>query len=432
MMERIADELKKLGVSEFEIFYEERREQPVSFEQNVLQNLESKTEAGLGVRVVKDGRIGFTVSSDMRDPKAIAESAVASAKLGPEAAFSFPENKGFPAISYEGGDWPTTERLSLGKEVVGELSSVVPGLMVGFTASVITLKCRIINSSGLDASYEKPFYLLAAHASGMTETGYLSDGGFAYLTKVPDPQELINRTKERMKRALTLGRIGSGRKRVILAPQAMILMVESLEMGLSGKSVVKGSSPLRDKLGERIMGDKVDIWDDPLHPYLAGSRPFDDEGIPSRPRPIVEAGVLRSYNLDLWSAAKLGQEPTGSSSRNSYKQLPRAEFTNLLMNGGTESLNDIIRSVDEGIIVYDTIGGGQSNMMAGDFSFNVGLGFVISRGEIIGRVKDAMVAGNFYADSHNIISVSKEREPYGPTLLPYVLFDGLSVSVKEQ
>ncbi len=430
-MERIAEELARRGVDGFEVFYEESIQEPVSFEQNVLQNLESRKEAGVGVRVIQDGQVGFTASSDLRDPKAIVDSAIASAKLGPEATFSFPGPGAFPAVSFEGGDWPVDERLRLGREAVAELSRLVPGLMVSFTASEMLIKNRIINSSGLDVSYEKPVYLLTVYVSGMAETGYLSDGEYRYFTRPPATEDLIPRIKRRIKKALIPGKASSGKKKVILAPGVMSLMIESLEMGISGKAVVKGSSPLREKLGTAVMGDHITISDDPLHPLLAGSRPFDDEGVPSGPRPVVERGTLRSYNLDLWSAARLGNEPTGSASRSSYKQLPYSGFSNAVMEGGSVTPEEMIGSVDDGIIVYNPIGGGQSNMMAGDFSFNVGLGFVISNGEIAGRVKDTMVAGNFYQDSQRIISLTAEREPYGTFLLPYALFDGLTVSVKE-
>jgi len=430
-MERIAEELARRGVAGFEIFHEESTQQPVSFDQNVLQNLESRTDAGVGVRVIQDGRVGFTASSDLRDPKAIADSALASARLGPEAAFSFPGQGSFPALAFEGGEWPVDERLRLGREAVRELSSLVSGLMVSFTASEMRTRQRIINSSGLDVSYEKPVYLLTVYTSGMTETGYLSDGEYRFFTRPPAPEDVIPPIRERIMRALVPGKTRSGKKKVILAPGVMSLMVESLEMGLDGKDVVKGSSPLIGKLDEKVMGEGITLWDDPLHPWLAGSRPFDDEGRPSRPRPVVERGILRSYNLDLWAAAKLGKDPTGSATRNSYKQLPYPGFSNIMMEGGSLALEEMVRSVDDGIIVYNTIGGGQSNMMAGDFSFNVGLGFVITRGELAGRVKDAMVAGNFYEDSHKILSLTREREPYGTFLLPYALFDGLMVSVKE-
>ena len=81
-------------------------------------------------------------------------------------------------------------------------------------------------------------------------------------------------------------------------------------------------------------------------------------------------------------------------------------------------------------MVYGTIGGGQSNMLAGDFSFNVGMGLAVRNGEIAGRVKDVMIAGNFYRDSQSIAELSAEREPHGTAMLPYVLFGELAVSVK--
>ncbi len=410
-LEKILRALKgKAEIQDFELFYQETKEQPVQFEQGVLQNLESKTERGVGLRVISNGKIGFTSSSDFSDPEAIVQAALSAARFGPEAIVEFPDEYTPAELEFRESSWPTQQRVNQGKETVKRFADVNPNLSVHFAASEIRVFKRIVNSKGLDISFSKPLFLFYTYVAGMTETGYLADGDYRYMTRVPDVEPVVDELLQRVKMAGKAVEFSSGRKTVVFAPSVSNLMISSLQQALSGKSVAKGISPMRESLNQGVMGPAITIEENPHHPWLAGSEPFDDEGVQTKPRTIVENGVLRSFNLDLWSAAKLGMQPTGSAQRQSYKSTPGPEFSNVIMRGGERSMEEIVASLDQAVIVYGTIGGGQSNMLAGDFSFNVGMGLAVIKGEIAGRVKDVMISGNFFKDSHNILEMSTARE----------------------
>ncbi len=163
---------------------------------------------------------------------------------------------------------------------------------------------------------------------------------------------------------------------------------------------------------------------------MVNTRPFDAEGVPTGRRVLIEDGVLKGYVLDLDSASKLGMEPTGNAVR-SYSTSPRPSVNNMLILPGERSVDDMIKSMEHGIIVYGVIGGGQSNVLAGDFSVNVGLGFLIEDGEIVGRVKDTMIAGNFYELlKDGTFELSKEVEVVVNFSVPYLYINEMSVVTK--
>jgi PmbA protein len=107
---------------------------------------------------------------------------------------------------------------------------------------------------------------------------------------------------------------------------------------------------------------------------------------------------------------------------------PQIGTSNLVLSGGTSDLGTMIKDINEGVIVYDVLGGGQSNLIAGDFAFNVMLGFLIRNGEIIGRLPDTMLSGNIYDAFGNIASMGSEVKPVGSVFTPDLMFAELSIS----
>ena len=123
-------------------------------------------------------------------------------------------------------------------------------------------------------------------------------------------------------------------------------------------------------------------------------------------------------------------ESTASAVRSATTP-PAPGFSTLTTERGTKSLGEMIESIDEGLIVYQPLGGGQSNLLMGEFSLNIGLGFKIERGKIAGRVKNTMVAGNVYDTFRRVEAVSGERQLYEGCLSPAFLFDAVPVASAE-
>jgi PmbA protein len=426
----IVDILKRRGIEKFEIYYEEIETHPVLFLQNVLQSLEVKRESGIGIRIIKDGKIGFSSTNDLSNPEEVLDFAIASSRFGEKIEFDFPSRTSYKEVEiFDPTGWDIKERIKLGDVLlkeIGKFGDVQTDIELSFS----TRRIRIMNSSGLDISYEKTLYSIEVEGLTLLPTGITWIYESKVSTKpIEKTEEIIENLKRKLKWAEKLAEVKSGYFPVILAPQVSISLIGAFLLGVQGKNVAKGISPLTGRIGEKILDDRVTFWDDALYPGLLRSRPFDDEGVPTEKKPFIEKGTLKTYLLDLHSASQLGLNSTGNAVR-SYQSQPSPGLNNLIMDMGDRSLEDIIKDTEYGLLVCNDIGGGQSNLLAGDFSLNVGLGYLIERGEIVGRVKDTMISGNVYEVFREVIALSKEREIFWNYVLPHIKLGGIKITSK--
>jgi PmbA protein len=164
------------------------------------------------------------------------------------------------------------------------------------------------------------------------------------------------------------------------------------------------------------------LLDDPTIDYAPASSPHDGEGVPRQKTDIIQDGRLRSFLYDLETAAKAGLRTTGHG--------PGCGPSNVIIPPGQVSLADMVNSTREGLLVEHVMGLGQSNLMNGDFSVNISLGYKIENGEIVGRVKDAMLAGNVYDALTRIEAIGSEPDWEGSACVPPIKIGGLSVVAK--
>jgi len=260
-------------------------------------------------------------------------------------------------------------------------------------------------------------------------------------TKKPnDLDAVMDRVIEDFRQAKQSATIDSGRKTVIFTPRAMAELFQFLRVGVDGKNVEKGISPIREKLGEVILDDRITILENGALPGGLATAPFDDEGIAIRGKPIVECGVLRNFITDLTSAVNLHNVSTGNGFRfnrftgvQDYEMTPMPKPTNWILEPGDTPYNDLIAGVKNGVLIDQMMGLFTSNFLAGDFSGNLDLGYKIKDGELVGRIKNAMVAGNLYhLLNDNLIGISKETESAisngGTAVFPYVCIKDVMVT----
>jgi PmbA protein len=206
-------------------------------------------------------------------------------------------------------------------------------------------------------------------------------------------------------------------------------------LGLNGRNVYLGTSPLGNQLGQVAFDRRLTLTDDGRLAYGVRSAPFDDEGVPTRTKQLVTEGEVRQFLYDLRTAAQAGVPPTGNGfksfqlSRGGYERQPQVAATNWLVSPGDSSLDEILEGMDEALLVEELIGVGQGNVLAGEFSNNVGLGFLVRRGKVVGRVKNTMIAGNVYELLRdNLLAMSRGRDQvYGTITTPAIAVDGVSV-----
>jgi PmbA protein len=173
-----------------------------------------------------------------------------------------------------------------------------------------------------------------------------------------------------------------------------------------------------------VLPDALDLFEDPHRPRATGSRPFDAEGLPTAPRRIVEAGVLRGYTLDLASARKLGMAPTGNAARG-VSGTPSPSAWNVALTQGTHSRDDLLREMGTGLLVTSLIGS-TINPNTGDYSRGAA-GFWIERGEIAFPVNECTIAGNL-PEMLRRITPANDARPHLSRVVPSLLVEGLTLA----
>jgi len=429
MIEKIIDAAKN-KVEAAEAFFKETTVVEVSFEAGFLKSAERKNTYGIGLRVINEGRVGFSSSSDPSRINEMVENARTSSRFGKEARFEFPRSSEVYKVETfdpEVETFSPLDAVNEGKRTVEILKENCPkGLTdIEFSSSVTTV--RIANTSGLDISYNSTDFshsVLSVIVEGDSIL-WIGDGGH-YSTLDIRTDDYVKKISDLALKSETKAPKISGSMPVLFTAKEMPNLLRSIEMGVNGKHLLKGDSPLIDREGQSVLGN-VTLTDDPCIDHLPGSRPFDDEGVISHTNVLFEDGVFQTFLFDLDTAAKTGRSSTASASRGMLST-PKIEASNLIMSRGTSNLDQMISEIDKGVIIYDVLGGGQSNLLSGDFAFNIMFGFMIRKGEIAGRLVDTMVSGNVYSAFGDILSMGEEIKPVGSIFVPDIMFANLPVS----
>ncbi|HZP26843.1 MAG TPA: metallopeptidase TldD-related protein, partial [Dehalococcoidia bacterium] len=234
-----------------------------------------------------------------------------------------------------------------------------------------------------------------------------------------------------LERCKQMATVHTGEMPVIFTPDGVAsAFAMPLRLAFSGRMVYQGQSPLAGRLGQSAYHARFDLADDATLPYRPASRSCDDEGVPSRRIPLIEDGVVRNFLYDLQTAGLAGAESTGSGERSLSSQ-PAISTSSLLVREGNASFDEMVADVKEGLVVEWLMGAGQGNIMGGDFSGNVLLGYKIERGRIVGRVKDTVVSGNTHEALRDLAGIGSEgRWANGSLFTPALYCSRLSVSSK--
>jgi len=192
-----------------------------------------------------------------------------------------------------------------------------------------------------------------------------------------------------------------------------------------GDAVYRSASFLAGKLNQPVAGENVTFIDDGLRPGGLGSRPFDDEGIPASSTPVIEKGVLSNYLLNTYTARKLNLKTTGNAARG-VAGPPAVGPKNFYLVPGTHSIEEMVRSVKQGLYVTELIGFGV-NVVTGDYSRGAA-GMWIENGEMVYPVEEVTIAGSLLEMLRRIAMIGSELEFRGAIAAPPVLVEGLTVA----
>jgi PmbA protein len=280
---------------------------------------------------------------------------------------------------------------------------------------------ELVNSAGTSLSEESTAFSLGVHGQLVRGTDILWAGdGFGWKKREIDQDAVADKAIELFRLAEKTAKVRSGEMPVIFTPEGMNVLLLALRLGFNGKNVVLGASPLAGKEGETVADRRFSLSDDPLLDYAGGTAAYDGEGVPHRATALVENGSVKNFLYDLDTAGRGGTRSTG----NGIGCGP----TNLVVAPGDKDCEEMVKETREGLIVHNVIGLGQGNPLSGEFSVNVNLGYKIENGEVTGRVKNTMIAGNTYEALKNIDCIGDRVEWAGGRLrTPAVKIGRLSV-----
>ena len=426
----------KLGADAAEALAVEDRSTELQINEGQIEKVEQAEAREIGLRVFS-GKSSAILSGSVLTREAIqrlAEKALAIAKLAPPDSFSGIADADqiattFPELDLVSDYLPGAaelERLARTAEttVLGIKGVSKSG---GAGASSTDRHIALVISNGFSRSYRRTGLGLHVSAIAGEGTGMQRDYDYSSVTHFADlrsPEDIGREAGERAVKRLDPRKVKSQSVPVIYDKRVASGLVGHLLGAINGAAIARGTSFLKDSLGQAIFGDHITIVDDPLRLRSHGSRPFDGEGLACQRLNLIDAGILTGWILDLRSARQLGLKPTGQGTRG-LGSPPGPGLSNVYLQSGKYSPAEFMAQVKQGLYVTELIGS-SINMVTGDYSRGAS-GFWIENGELTYPVSEITIAGNL-KDMFRHIYPANDLEFRSSVNAPACLVEGLTIA----
>jgi PmbA protein len=413
----------------------------VAFEWDRLKAAGTAEEAGVNLRVRHRGRVGVAGMTGV-GMASLLDRALASAELGERLDLAFPTSAPLPNVSTffdRAAAASLDDFIRIGRGLLDRLAR--DGCRVNVALEREVSETRVANTAGAAGAYRTTGIAVSADVWRIAGDDVLVISDAFEGADLPSDDALdalVRSIDTRLAHALTIVAPPEGSLPVVFTPAGLSAVLLPITQGLSGKAVVQGISPLGQRVGEHVFDASFSLSDDPLVSGQPGSRPIDDECVPSRILPLVQGGVVKRFIYDLETAARAKTESTGHGQRGIFGK-PVPAYTNLVLGMGPGDVGaqhaaplqfggGLLADIKDGLLVDELIGVGQGNVIGGAFSHPVALAYRVERGEITGRVKDAAVAGNVYDLLKRIGGFGNDARWTGSRWAPSLLLEGVSVA----
>ena len=399
------------------------------------ENLERSEGRDLGLRVFV-GQQSAIVSSTAVDPagfRALAERAIAMARVvPPDPHGGLAERMAAPedvALQLEDAAEPDVAALTDRAATAEQAALDVPGITnsEGADAGYGRTEIVLVTSAGFVGQYARTSHSVSATALAGSGTGMERDYDYSsavHLSDLEDAAAIGRVAAEKALSRLNPTRPRTARLPVVYDPRVSSSLIGSLLGAINGASIVRGTSFLKDRMGEQLFARGVFVHDDPRRVRGLRSRPFDGEGVPTRPRAIIEDGVLTTWLLDSRSARQLGLVSTGSASRGTGGP-PGPSATNVTLAVGVATPDELMSDIVEGLYVTELMGGGV-NGITGDYSRGA-TGFMIRNGQLAEPVSEITIAGHALEMFRSLVPANDLRLRRGMDA-PTVRVEGLTMA----
>lgn len=399
-----------------------------------VNDVSASIQSGVSLRILKDGKLGFAYTKNLIDREELVANALASLDAGVEALYDFPDSG---SISYTEDYDEAVEDMSFPEvrkniEQVEKLYGDVKEGILEVAAGCGTSETRIINTSGSDLlQKDSSVYSMGATMYPGTSTS-IRNVFYGKSTAEPFLSD-VKRTVDFFNSSLPEVEIGDSRMKVMFAPDSMYALTWRLGVASSAKSFYERISPLLNKVNKQVISPLLSLVSDPTT-GRTGRRLFDDEGTGTARVPIFENGIFKTVYNNLDYASKMNARPLGTGFRggmwggDKVSLSPAPSLSHATFATGNKSFEEMLSMMDRGVIVFGALGAHSGNILNGDLSIGLNPGLYVENGKVVGRAKDAMMAGNIYEMLSKAIAV--ENSPYYTDSMydnPAILLDDISV-----
>jgi len=401
-----------------------------------VEKLERSEGYDLGLRVFF-GKRQATVSSNDRSAAALdelAERAITMARVVPEDPYcgiAAPEElaRDIPALDIFDPAEPAPETLIERAAAAEDAARSVEGVTNSEGAEAGWGRSRVVlaASNGFAGSYATSGQGVSVAVVAGNGTSMERDYDFAsavYAADLEDPTVVGRRAGERAVKRLKPRKVASQKVPVVFDPRVSRGLLGHLTAAINGPAIARGTSFLKDKLGQPVFAKGITVREDPHRRRGLRSKPFDGEGIANRRRAIVEDGVLTTWLLDLASARQLRLKSTGHAARGTGSP-PGPSPTNLWLEPGTLSPEELMADIAQGFYVTELMGMGV-NGITGDYSRGAA-GYWIERGALAYPVSEVTIAGNL-KDMFMRLTAASDLEFRTGFDAPTVRIEGMTVA----
>jgi PmbA protein len=418
----------KSGAEQVSVVIYENRSNNIEIRDQKIDSLKESNQSGLSISLYVDKKYSAHSTSRMKKEELfrfVDEAIVATRFLAEDEFRSLPD----PELYYKGGgsDLNTFDpkldsvdakaKINLANQALNEAYKKDDRIIsVTSNYSDIISNSVMVASNGFRGDSGNTRVSLNVSVSLKSATGRPSD----YWTERAMFYDKL-KTSDIGKKALerTIGKIDpkkiiSGKYNLIVENRVAANLLNPVFGALQGSSIYQKQSFLAGKENKQVASQILTAYDDPLIPSGFGSRLFDDEGLAALKRPLIEGGVLKTYFIDNYYGRKLSMKPTSGSS------------SNVVFNKGARSMNEMIGSMEKGVLITGFIGG-NCNGSTGDFSYGIE-GFFIREGKIIHPVNEMNITGNMNQFWFNLAEMGNDIIENRTVKTPSMLFENIDLS----
>ncbi|MEA3494194.1 MAG: TldD/PmbA family protein [Candidatus Margulisiibacteriota bacterium] len=436
----ILDKILAKDVDQAEVFFASEKTLKIDVLDREVEAIDEIDETGIGIRVIKDKKLGFAFTSDLDETvlEETIDQAIQNAGNSERDKFL-----GLPSsivVQQEG-------RIELFDERINK-TSIEDKIKIALKIEDAAYKAdkrvkktekvsysdsesevTIVNSNGVNANYKLNYCGADAGMIAVSDQEMQMGFGLDFVKKITDlnPEKIGREAAERSTQLLGAKPIASQKIPLVIDPYVGSQILGVLAAPLSSESAQKGKSLFADKIGQIVGAKSLTIIDNGRLKNGLGSAPFDGEGVPTQETKLIKNGKLNSFLFNTYTANKGKTKSTGNAARGSFQSLPVIGPTNLYIKPGDKSHEEIIKSIEKGLFVTRVMGLHTANPISGDFSFGAS-GIMIENGEKTFPVRGITIAGNLIEMLEAIEAVGSDLRFIADIGSPTLLVSGISVS----